>query len=63
MQWSNDSRIVQALLGPRSLASTAAYLKSLTDREVWGACQAAIVAAYPTPQGVRWYSAPDTTVE
>lgn len=45
MQWSNDIRIVQKLLGHRSLASTEAYLKSLTDREVWGAFQAAIVAA------------------
>ena len=45
MQWSNDIRVVQKLLGHRSLASTEAYLKSLTDREVWGAFQAAIVAA------------------
>jgi site-specific recombinase XerD len=45
MQWSNDIRIVQKLLGHRSLASTEAYLKSLTDREVWGAFQAATVAA------------------
>ena len=45
MQWSHDIRIVQELLGHRSLASTEAYLKSLTDSEVWGAFQAAIVAA------------------
>jgi integrase/recombinase XerD len=45
MQWSNDIRIVQKLLGHRSLASTEAYLKSLTDREVWEAFQAATVAA------------------
>jgi site-specific recombinase XerD len=43
--WSNDIRIVQKLLGHRSLASTEAYLKSLTDREVCGAFQAATVAA------------------
>jgi site-specific recombinase XerD len=45
MAWSNDIRVVQKLLGHRLLASTEAYLKSLTDREVWGAFQAAIVAA------------------
>jgi site-specific recombinase XerD len=33
--WSNDIRVVQRILGHRSLASTEAYLKSLTDREVW----------------------------
>jgi site-specific recombinase XerD len=32
--WSNDIRVVQRILGHRSLASTEAYLKSLTDREV-----------------------------
>jgi site-specific recombinase XerC len=32
--WSNDIRAVQRILGHRSLASTEAYLKSLTDREV-----------------------------
>jgi site-specific recombinase XerD len=45
MTWSNDIRVVQKLLGHRSLASTEAYLKSLTDREVWGAFQAATAAA------------------
>jgi integrase len=39
--WSNDIRIVQRILGHRSLSSTEAYLKSLTDREVWSAFQAA----------------------
>ena len=33
--WSNDIPVVQRILGHRSLASTEAYLKSLTDREVW----------------------------
>jgi site-specific recombinase XerC len=33
--WSNDIRVVQRILGHRSLASTEAYLKSRTDREVW----------------------------
>jgi site-specific recombinase XerD len=33
--WANDIRVVQRILGHRSLASTEAYLKSLTDREVW----------------------------
>ena len=35
MQWSNDIRVVQRILGHRSLSSTEAYLKSLTDRDVW----------------------------
>jgi site-specific recombinase XerD len=33
--WSNDIRVVQRILGHRSLSSTEAYLKSLTDRDVW----------------------------
>jgi site-specific recombinase XerD len=45
MAWSNDIRMVQKLLGHRSLSSTEAYLKSLTDREVWTAFQTAIAAA------------------
>jgi site-specific recombinase XerD len=45
MTWSNNIRVVQKLLGHRSLASTEAYLKSLTDREVWNAFQTTIVAA------------------
>jgi site-specific recombinase XerD len=39
--WSNDIRVVQRILGHRSLASTEAYLKSLTDREVWTAFRTA----------------------
>jgi len=35
--WSNDIRVVQRILGHRSLASTRAYLKSLTALEVWTA--------------------------
>jgi integrase len=45
MAWSKDIRVVQKLLGHKSLQSTEAYLKSLTDREVWSAFQTAIVAA------------------
>jgi site-specific recombinase XerD len=45
MAWSNDTRVVQKLLGYRSLSSTEAYLKSLTDREVWMAFQTVIAAA------------------
>jgi site-specific recombinase XerD len=40
-RWSNDIRVVQRILGHRSLASTEAYLKSLTDREVWTAFRVA----------------------
>jgi site-specific recombinase XerC len=39
--WSNDIRVVQRILGHRSLASTEAYLKSLTAREVWTAFRTA----------------------
>jgi site-specific recombinase XerD len=39
--WSNDSRVVQRILGHRSLQNTEAYLKSLTDREVWTAFRTA----------------------
>lgn len=42
--WSNDIRVVQRILGHRSLASTEAYLKSLTDREVWTAFRTAVAA-------------------
>jgi integrase/recombinase XerD len=35
--WSKDIRVVQRSLGHKSLQSTEAYLKSLTDREVWTA--------------------------
>jgi site-specific recombinase XerD len=35
--WSKDIRVVQRILGHKSLQSTEAYLKSLTDREVWTA--------------------------
>jgi site-specific recombinase XerC len=33
--WSKDIRVVKRILGHESLQSTEAYLKSLTDREVW----------------------------
>jgi site-specific recombinase XerD len=39
--WANDIRVVQRLLGHKSLQSTEAYLKSLTDREVWTAFRTA----------------------
>jgi site-specific recombinase XerD len=39
--WSNDIRVVQRILGHRSLASTEAYLNSLTGREVWSAFRTA----------------------
>jgi integrase/recombinase XerD len=39
--WSKDIRVVQRILGHKSLQSTEAYLKSLTDREVWDAFRAA----------------------
>jgi site-specific recombinase XerD len=39
--WSKDIRVVQRFLGHKSLQSTEAYLKSLTDREVWTAFRAA----------------------
>jgi site-specific recombinase XerD len=39
--WSNDIRVVQRILGHRSLASTESYLKSLTDCEVWTAFRTA----------------------
>jgi site-specific recombinase XerD len=39
--WSKDIRVVQRILGHKSLQSTEAYLKSLTDREVWTAFRAA----------------------
>jgi integrase/recombinase XerD len=45
MAWANDIRVVQRILGHRNLSSTEAYLKSLTDREVWTAFQTAFVAA------------------
>jgi site-specific recombinase XerD len=40
---ANDIRVVQRILGHRSLASTIAYLKSLTDREVSPAFWAGVV--------------------
>jgi site-specific recombinase XerD len=40
-RWSSDIRVVQRILGHRSLASTEAYLKSSTDREVWTAFRTA----------------------
>jgi site-specific recombinase XerD len=39
--WSNDIRVVQRIQGHRRLASTEAYLKSLTDREAWTAFRTA----------------------
>ena len=39
--WSNDIRVVQRILGHKSRQSTEAYLKSLTDREVWTAFRTA----------------------
>jgi site-specific recombinase XerD len=39
--WSKDIRVVQRILGHKSLQSTEAYLKSLTNREVWTAFRAA----------------------
>jgi site-specific recombinase XerD len=39
--WSKDIRVVQRILGHKSLQSTEAYLKSLTDREVWTAFRSA----------------------
>jgi site-specific recombinase XerD len=39
--WANDIRVVPRILGHKSLQSTEAYLKSLTDREVWTAFRAA----------------------
>jgi site-specific recombinase XerD len=39
--WSKDTRVVQRILGHKSLQSTEAYLKSLTDREVWTAFRSA----------------------
>jgi integrase len=45
MAWSNAIRVVQKFLGHCRPESTEAYLKSLTDREVWSAFQTAIAAA------------------
>jgi integrase len=45
MAWSNAIRVVQKLLGHSRPESTEAYLKSLTDREVWSAFQTAVAAA------------------
>jgi site-specific recombinase XerD len=39
--WSNDIRVVQRILDHRILASTEAYLKSLTEREVWASFRSA----------------------
>jgi site-specific recombinase XerD len=39
--WANDIRVAQCILSHRSLASTEAYLKFLTDREVWTAFRTA----------------------
>ena len=39
--WANDIRVVQRILGHRSSQSTEAYLKNLTDREVWTAFRTA----------------------
>jgi integrase len=45
MAWSKDIRVVQKILGHKSLQSTECYLRSLTDREVWSAFETAIAAA------------------
>jgi site-specific recombinase XerD len=45
MTWSKDIRVVQKILGHKSLQSTECYLRSLTDREVWSAFETAITAA------------------
>jgi integrase/recombinase XerD len=45
MAWAKDIRVVQKILGHKSLQSTECYLRSLTDREVWSAFQIAISAA------------------
>ena len=44
MTWSNDIRIVQKILGHRSLQSTAAYLKPLTDCKAWTALRSSLAA-------------------
>jgi integrase len=45
MAWSKDIRVVQRILGHKSLQSTECYLRSLTGREVWNAFATAIAAA------------------
>jgi site-specific recombinase XerD len=45
MTWSKDIRVVQKLLGHKSFQSTEAYLKSLTDHEVWSEFQTALATA------------------
>jgi site-specific recombinase XerD len=45
MTWSKDIRVVQKILGHKSLQSTECYLRSLTDREVWCAFETAVTAA------------------
>ncbi len=42
--WSKHIRVVQRILGHKSLQSTEAYLKSLTVREVWDAFRSAVAA-------------------